>query len=252
MSGPASAVAFLTVFPGRKHIDRSALIWFPLVGAVLGVLLGGIWYGADLLWPPGVAAALVVGADIAGTGTLHMDGLVDSADGLLPPMSRQRRLSVMSDPHAGAFGLVAVVAVLMVRFGALMDIHPSLLVICGLWASSRGYAASVVNLVPYARDGGIANLFNTDDSSPVRPVGHSHWRAKGSSVFPAVIGLAIAITVMSMWSPLYGLTAIAVSLGVFVLVIAFGYIKLGGFTGDVIGAAIVLAETAGLVMAAAR
>ncbi|MHB8263765.1 MAG: adenosylcobinamide-GDP ribazoletransferase [Acidimicrobiales bacterium] len=252
MTGLASAVSFLTVFPGRGRMGHSALYWFPVVGAGLGLLLGGIWYGTNLLWPPGVAAALVVGADIAGTGMLHMDGLVDSADGLLPPMSRQRRLAVMSDPHAGAFGLVAVVVVLMVRFSALIQIKPSLLILCGLWAASRGCAATAVNLVPYARDSGIANIFDSDGHAPVQGAGGLRGRLGGSALLPAITGLAIGALTMSLWHPLYGLAALAVSLGVFVLVMAFGYLRLGGFTGDVIGAAIVIAETAGLVMAAIK
>jgi len=252
MTGLASAVAFLTVFPGRGRVGHSALYWFPVVGAGLGLLLGVIWYGTDLLWPPGVAAALVVGADIAGTGMLHMDGLVDSADGLLPPMSRQRRLAVMSDPHAGAFGLVVVVVVLMVRFSALIQIAPSLSVLCGLWAASRGYAATVVNLVPYARDSGIANIFDFDGETSARGAGGLRQRMTGTALLPAVIGLAIGGLAMASWHPLYGLAALAVSLGVFVLVTVFGYLRLGGFTGDVLGAAIVLSETAGLVMAVVK
>src|SRR5205823_4134324 len=90
------AIAFLTPFGGAREPSPSALVWFPLVGALLGAALGVIWRVSDRLWYQGVSAALVIAADLAFTGMLHADGLVDSADGLLPPLaSPERRLAVM-------------------------------------------------------------------------------------------------------------------------------------------------------------
>ena len=109
------ALAFLTPLGGPVAPSPSALAWFPVVGALLGLGLGGVWWLADRLWAAPVAAAVVVAADLALTGMLHFDGLVDSADGLLPPLVAERRLEVMADPAAGAFGVGVAVVVLLLR-----------------------------------------------------------------------------------------------------------------------------------------
>ncbi|MDQ4089145.1 MAG: adenosylcobinamide-GDP ribazoletransferase, partial [Actinomycetota bacterium] len=75
------ALSFLTPLGGPVAPSPAALPWFPVVGAVLGLTLGGVWWLADRLWVAPVAAAVVVAADLALTGMLHFDGLVDSADG---------------------------------------------------------------------------------------------------------------------------------------------------------------------------
>ena len=105
-----SALAFLTVFGGARRPDDGTFSWFPLVGAGIGGLLAAVWLGASELWASPVAAALVVTADLAVTGMLHLDGLADTADGVLPHLDRDRRLAVMSGPDVGAFA-VGVVAV---------------------------------------------------------------------------------------------------------------------------------------------
>ncbi len=185
------------------------------------------------------------------TGMLHMDGLVDSADGLLPPLPKERRLEVMSDPHAGAFGMIAVLAVLMIRFSTLMELAPSVLLLGGLWAMSRGYAATVVNILPYAREAGIASLFNRHDHAVVE-ADHLDLRHMSIKIIPAVIGLCIALLTVMYWHPIAGLAVVITSTAVFGGVMLFGWSRIDGFTGDVVGAAIVLSETAGLLIAAIR
>src|SRR5688572_14319385 len=101
------ALAFLTPVGRATPPSPDALTWFPVVGAGIGAVLGGLWWATDQLWPPLVAAALVLAADLALTGLLHIDGLVDTADGLLPHLERERRLEVMAAPDAGAFGIAA-------------------------------------------------------------------------------------------------------------------------------------------------
>ena len=102
------ALAFLTPLGGASTPSPGALSWFPLVGALIGVAVGGVWWLAAKGWGPAPAAALAVAADLALTGLLHVDGLADSADGLLPHLDRQRRLEVMAEPGIGAFGLESI------------------------------------------------------------------------------------------------------------------------------------------------
>src|SRR5690349_4062880 len=115
------ALAFLTPLPvgTAEPPDRRTLAWFPVVGALIGALLGGVWWIAERLWPVSVAAALVIAADLALTGMLHYDGLIDSADGLLPHLTRERRLEVMREPDIGAYGVTVTVVVVALRFAAL-------------------------------------------------------------------------------------------------------------------------------------
>ena len=87
-----SALGFLTVVGGAAPPDRRAPAWFGPVGAALGLAVGGAWWVAGELWPPLVAALVAVAVDAGLTGMLHFDGLADSADGLLPPLDRGRRL----------------------------------------------------------------------------------------------------------------------------------------------------------------
>ncbi len=112
-----AAVAFLTPFGGARPPNATTLDWFPVVGACLGLALGGLWWAATRAWPSPVAAALIVAADLVLTGMLHFDGLIDSADGLLAPLTPARRLEVMADPRAGAFGVTAAAGTLLLSLG---------------------------------------------------------------------------------------------------------------------------------------
>jgi adenosylcobinamide-GDP ribazoletransferase len=107
------ALAFLTPLFGASEPRPATLTWFPFAGALLGLALGALWWGAERVWPAAVAAAIVVAADLALTGLLHVDGLADSADSLLPHLDRARRLEVMATTDVGAFGVATVGAVVV-------------------------------------------------------------------------------------------------------------------------------------------
>ena len=131
------ALSFLTPFGGAAEPAPSALAWFPAVGALIGLGVGAVWWVARRAWPSPAAAAIALIADAALTGMLHLDGLADAADGLLPPLPRARRLEVMADPRLGAFGAAGLATVLLARFGALASMMPSALAMAGLWSGSR-------------------------------------------------------------------------------------------------------------------
>jgi len=131
------ALSFLTPFGGAADPAPSALTWFPVVGALIGLAVGGIWWAARRGWAPPAAAAVAVIADAGLTGMLHLDGLADSADGLLPPLPRARRLEVMADPRLGTFGVAGLAIILLARFGAFASMLPSPLAVAGLWSGSR-------------------------------------------------------------------------------------------------------------------
>lgn len=226
------ALSFLTPMGGAATPSPAALAWFPVVGALLGLVLGGVWWVADRLWAAPVAAALVVAADLALTGMLHFDGLVDAADGLLPHLDRSRRLEVMADPAAGAFGVGVAVVVLLLRWASLATLAPSPLLLAALWCGSRLAMAVIAGTVPYARPGGLAGAF----------LGGRRRQVAGAL-------LLAVLTVAAGGDGVAGVVALAVAAAA---VVALAVRRLGGFTGDVLGAAGILGETAGLLAAAAR
>ncbi len=232
-----AALAFLTPFPGARVPTPRALRWFPLVGLLIGLALGGIWWVTARYWPAPVAAAIVVTADLILTGMLHLDGLADSADGLLPPIDRQRRLEVMREPNVGAFGIGVVVLVLLGRWAVFASLRPAPLLVAALWCVSRTAMAAVIDRVPYARDeSGLAGAF----SGSRLPL----------AVVVAVAALAAGLA--GFWAAPAGPVAVAVSLVAFAGVVALARRRIGGYTGDVLGAAGMVGEAVGLIVAAAR
>ena len=230
------AFGFLTVLgrPTPAPTPR-ALRWFPLVGATLGAAVGSVWWLADRAFPALLAAVLAVAADLALTGLLHADGLADSADGLLPPASRERRLEIMRTPDIGAFGATVLGVVLLARVGALAARPADIVLIAALWCTSRTVAAVAPAWLRYARDDGLASSLLATPTSALT----------GLAVVPAAAGAVL----VAGWA---GAAAIAAAVlgGVAVLLLARA--RRGGFTGDVLGAAIVVAETVGLIVASAR
>jgi adenosylcobinamide-GDP ribazoletransferase len=228
------AIALLTTLGGAAPLTSRALRWFPLAGLFAGLIVGTCWWGASEWWQPAVAAAIVVTVDLALTGMLHIDGVADSADGLLPHLSRDRRLAVMRTPDVGAFGVAAVGAVLLLEFAALASMRREPLVIVGLWCASRSLIASVPALVPYARADGMASGLLA--GAPRWPV---------LCVVPAAVVAAVG-------AGRAGAAAVGVGVLAGTGVVALARRRIGGFTGDVLGAAIVVTQTVGLVVAAAR
>jgi adenosylcobinamide-GDP ribazoletransferase len=187
------------------------------------------------VWPAAVAAAIVVAADLALTGLLHVDGLADSADGLLPHLDRARRLEVMATPDVGAFGVATVGAVLLLRWATLATMAPSPLLLGGLWCASRTAMAVTARTMPYARPGGLASSFLGGRARPA-----------------AIVGGALAVALGFAGPGVPGAVAVgAVAVGA-AGVVVLARRRIGGFTGDVLGASGMVGETAGLVVAAAR
>lgn len=229
-----SAIGFLTVFGGARTPDRRTFLFFPPVGALIGAALAGVWLVSVELWSPGVAAVLVVAADLAITGMLHVDGLADSADGLLPHLDGARRLAVMAAPDVGAFALAVVPVVLLARWAALATDLIEPLSLVAVWAASRTVLAVVPALVPYARAGGLASAM-----APGARTGIAAWLVPAGAVLIVAQGLT-------------GAVALGALLATAAAVVVLARRRIGGFTGDVLGAAAVLAETAALLALAAR
>src|SRR5918996_1923883 len=153
-----AAVALLTVFGRSTAPIAGAWAWFPVVGAGIGALLGGVWWAADEAFPPLVAAALVVLADLAVTGLLHVDGLADTADGLLCHADPSERLRIMRTPDVGAFGAAAVAAALLLELAALASQPVSVVLLLALWCAARTTIVGAAAFMRYVRGEGMASL----------------------------------------------------------------------------------------------
>jgi adenosylcobinamide-GDP ribazoletransferase len=230
--GLRQATGFLTVVPGSASFTPAMVPWFPLVGAALGAAVGGVWWAATEVFPAAPAAAVAVVADIVLTGALHHDGLVDSADGLLPHLARDRRLEVMREPTIGAFGVFAAIVTVLVWWSSMATLEPAPLLLAALWALSRATAGLALVRVPHARADGLAATL-----------------APATTTIPLIVQGALAIVAASVWHLGAGLLACAGVIGAGGAVVVLARRRLGGITGDVLGAAIVLGEAVGLLLA---
>ena len=175
MRGFVTAIRTLTMLPcpGRDAEDLSrALPFFPLIGALLGGLTALIAWGVatSFHWMDGAAVACVIATALVTRG-LHLDGLADTADALGGGRTTETRLRIMKDPHTGAFGVIAVVGDLLIRYVAIAQI------ICfdgWRWlvipaVLSRTVMVKLAVALPYARaEGGTAESF-------VRNARPWHW-----------------------------------------------------------------------------
>lgn len=233
-----SALALLTCIGRGRDPDPGAVRWFGAVGAVLGAIMAVAWWVASQWWNPLTAAVVVVAVDAGLTGILHLDGLADCGDGLLAPMDRDRRLVVMRDPAVGAFGLVAVVLALALNIAGLAGVEFRWWLLPGLYALSLSAAALVMIWVPYARPEGLASSFTTERGDQV------------AVVAALTVGAAVTVAAMVAEGP-RGLVTVAAAVIGSAAVTALARRRLGGFTGDVLGAVIVTSQVGALLAASA-
>ena len=224
-----------------------------MVGALLGLVLGGIWWGTEDRLGPLLAAALVVAADLALTGALHFDGLLDSADGLLPHLPPERRLAVMADPHVGAFAVATGVSTLLLRTAALAALGAARpLLLAALWTLARTAMAVTAMTGRYARPHGLASSFlpAPPQATPAAGAGPPARHLVGVPpwMVPAV-GAVLALGLAAADDPQSVLAVLAAGLAA-AAVAALAQRRIGGFTGDTLGAAGVISETVGLLTAA--
>lgn len=239
-----AALTFLTTFrlPGRgeasaEELGRS-LIFFPLVGALIGLSLAGLKWALDLALPPAVTSVLLVGWLTIVSGGLHLDGLADTCDGIGGQKSREARLEVMRDSRVGGFGVIGVSLVLIAKFAAL-SVIPSILPLILVPVISRWAMVYAILAYPYARPLGLGKAFKEQ----------ARWRDFAAAT---VISLAIAMLITGWgkgWHSYLG--GLAIMAGVWVIIAgAAAYLgrKLGGLTGDTYGAINEIGEVAALIL----
>jgi adenosylcobinamide-GDP ribazoletransferase len=245
------ALQFLTRVPLPRGLGfepawlQQSLRHFPLVGALVGAVAAGVLCGAMTLFPPAVAVGLALAATLWLTGGLHEDGLADTADALFGAASRERALEIMKDSRIGSYGALALVMTLGLKAAALVALldvdrdRPLVTAAALVWAhaASRMAPLWVMQRLPYAGDPAQAKA----RPLTVAPGGASLAVAAG---WLAVIAVALAM-VSGEALPL----AAAASAGVVVMLLCVRRLRrrLGGFTGDTLGAAQQWVELASLL-----
>jgi len=244
-AGLRLAVTTFTVFPlaaGRvdRAAARTAMAFAPVVGALLGALLGGFgWCLVRAGAPPLIAAALTTGAAALLTRGLHLDGLADTTDALGSYGDRERALEIMKKPDIGPFGVTAIVLDLLLTTACLAALLPRSLpvtVTAVATAYAAGRLAATIGCargVPAARPGGLGALV--------------------AGTVPRLLAMAAALAVAALGilavpdRPWQGPLSVALAIGVTLLALRHLVRRLGGITGDVLGFLIEVATLASLV-----
>ena len=238
LSGLIAALSVLTRLPVRAGVGEDpglALPWFPLVGVLVGLATAAVYAAAYQVVPPLLSAALAIAVLVVLTGALHEDGLADFADACGGGSGRDDSLRIMRDAHHGTYGVLAIVLTLVLRVGAVATLSPafSLLALPAVHAISRTAPVLLMGVTPAARHDGQAAHFTPS--------------ATGARVAIAVGGaLAMSAALLGAW--VIASSAIAIGVGWFVRRAAVR--RLGGLTGDVLGATQQLLECALLLLMA--
>jgi adenosylcobinamide-GDP ribazoletransferase len=234
-----AAIVFLTriPLPMRSHPGvQAAVPWFPVAGALIGAAVGGAAVGLGELVPPAVAAAVAVVTGVLVTGAFHEDGLADVADAFAGGHDRAARMRILRDPLHGSYGVAALAASLLVRVVAVAALVPS----------PAAAFATIVAAHTLARAGAVA-LMATAPVAARDGLGADHMTGldRRAAVAGVIAGVAIAAVLTGWWvAPLTAAAALAAA-----AVCWLAVRKIGGASGDVLGAAEQVAECAVLVVA---
>ncbi len=234
------ALRFLTILPvgGAIRVDSELFIrsskYYPLVGLAIGGLLWGFNHLALMVFSAGLTAGLLIAFWVVLTGALHLDGLGDTLDGCYGGRTPADRLRIMKDVHLGSMGVVGLVLLLMIKWVALGELLPSptlpiFLILIPL--AARWTPVFLASFWPYARpEGGLGQGL-------VQEMGKKElfW----ATIFAWGITIGVAgwlglglMGVQLLWSLLSGW---------------FFFRKLGGVTGDALGATIETSELLGIL-----
>ncbi|NVO24849.1 adenosylcobinamide-GDP ribazoletransferase [Donghicola mangrovi] len=235
-----AAMGLMSRIPVRVDPEHAALrsaraTWaYPVAGALIGALAGVVALGISAIGlPPLVQAIAALTTSVILTGAMHEDGLADSADGLWGGWTPERRLEIMKDSRTGAYGVIAIALSLLWRVTLLSLVlesaHP-VVVLAGLGALSRSAMSPLMAFLPQARKNGLSSSVG----SPTKP----------TALTSAATGLAIALPLLG---PIPCLAAAAIA----ALWATIALRKIGGQTGDILGASQQLTEIAALIALAA-
>lgn len=231
---------FLTRIPINISIDVKeedfvkGVKFFPIVGLIIGLINAFVYTVSSAAVPPSAAVILAVLSNILVTGALHIDGLADTCDGIYSARSRDRMLEIMKDSRIGTNGVVAIFFDLALRISILLSIGEVHIIRLLLLAPvlSRTFMVLLMHYSVYARaEGGLGNIF----------IGKVSLK---DTITTVIIGVIISLLLSG-----YGAVIIIVfNLLLIVLYKAYITSKLGGMTGDTLGAFNEITELAVIII----
>jgi adenosylcobinamide-GDP ribazoletransferase len=224
-----AAFRFLTVIPlpfrrqpAPEEVGGS-VVYFPVVGLIIGLILAGVYFVLDLFLPRTISAALIMVGMVLINGALHIDGFIDTCDGLAGNKPAEERWKVMKDSRVGAFGVVGAALLFMVQYASLISLPNNvvyavliLLPVLSRWSMVYGIMA-----YPYAKPEGLGTLFKQ--------------YAKWSNFWIGTVIAFVIAEVLGWWMGL-GLFVMAVVWLVNLGWSAYLNKKFAGLTGDSYGA----------------
>lgn len=229
-----TALRFLTLLPitwraeEDPHHFAKSLLFFPVVGGMIGAA-GSLGTSVLLLFFPQPVVIILILIYLAFiSGCLHLDGLSDSADGLLSSRPREESLVIMKDSRAGAMGVVAVVCLFLAKYGSLTAMDPKTLGLAVFFMPFAGRCAILLSMarLRYARkEGGLGLLFYSDHSKTA-----------------AISALLVFTCFLAVLAPGQTIAVLAGLLLVNFLFNRWCRTRLGGATGDTLGAVCELSE----------
>lgn len=230
-----AAVMFFTRLPvpsvenfDAQDLQRAAA-WFPYVGWLVGLLAALVWWAAVQWWPPTIASGLSLAATLLLTGAFHEDGLADVCDGFGGGYTKERVLEIMTDSRIGAFGAIGVVVVMALKWQAVasLPIGMAAVALIAGHAISRSAAVALMAVLPYVRG----------EASKAKPMA---TQLSGGRLVVALAGGLLPLLLGSAGLEIQ-LAALATGLAtVVILWVILGLWfrrRLGGYTGDCLGAA---------------
>ncbi len=223
MTAFIASLQFITAIPlgkPRPFDAKGIIVHFPLAGLAIGLILSLFDLIASSLWSTRVAGVLDMMLLAAVTGAFHLDGLADAADGLYGHREREKILAIMKDSRVGAMGLVVVACVLLVKAAALGSlVHGRFLTLMIVPAYARSAMLAGIRFLPYARgkEGTGSAFFET-------PLSAVDFRFV---VVPVILSLFLG------WRGLLLNLVFAAATAALLLIY---HKKLGGITGDLLGA----------------
>lgn len=231
-----TALRFLTLVPiswraeeDSEYFD-SCMFFFPVVGLLIGCVGAVIVFLLQMVFPTSVVAIFSIVYLAFISGCLHLDGLSDSADGLFSARPREKILEIMKDSRVGAMGVVVVVCVLLAKFAALSSMNgvTSCLAVFFMPIVGRCSIIFTMAVQKYAREeGGIGALFYSDNSR--------------KAAFMAAVMLILMLLILAPSYLLFVLGGVVMTIYLFA---TFCSAKIGGATGDTLGAMCELTEMA--------
>jgi adenosylcobinamide-GDP ribazoletransferase len=244
----ALAIGFLTRIPvgaksacDPKEIARS-LRWFPLVGGLLGGISAAAYWLLSRLFPPLITAVLIVAVDAALTGAMHFDGVADTADGFGGGRTTDDVLRIMRDHAVGSFGALALILLVALKVTAIATFVGNRQAFTALFLApvlGRWSAVLLSALQPYARP--------PDHDSPQSVGSPARFVGRVEAIVATVTALALAAAA-GRWTGGAAMVLVAA------VVIWWGWCcrrRIGGVTGDTIGAGVEISECLVLLLFAA-